>query len=133
MAPELFTCFMYDPILADIWSLGVMYACMALGKFLWTVAQVQNAAFAAYFEADLKQLALILCPQIDTDYRNPPDLVRQFPASVQNLAHSMLRVQPAKRSGLASISRSICDIANRQNELSNRESPDTEVRRSTDA
>lgn len=114
MAPELFTHSRYDPTKADVWSLGIVYACMVLGKFPWTAAHKQNAQFAAYSGVDLKLPVLDLCPQSDTSFQNPSVFIRQFPANTQSVVHSMLRVQPAKRSKLAAIGKSISLIQNQQ-------------------
>ena len=114
MAPELFTQSIYDPKMADVWSLGIMYACMVLKKFPWTAAHKQNADFSAYSGADLKLPALDSCPQNDITFQSPPVFIRQCPANTQSVIHSMLRVQPAKRSELAAIRQSISHNQNRQ-------------------
>ncbi|KAI8458884.1 kinase domain-containing protein, partial [Phakopsora pachyrhizi] len=38
LAPEVVNSEMYDPRLVDIWSIGIMYVCMSLGKFPWMLA-----------------------------------------------------------------------------------------------
>lgn len=112
MAPELFTEPRYDPRNADVWSLGVVYACMVLGRFPWSVAQQHDATFAAYYREDLKLPASDLTSKICSVQQNLPSLIRRLRPDMQVVIHSMLRVWPAKRSGLDTISQRICHIRN---------------------
>lgn len=122
MAPELFIDSKYDPVMADVWSLGIVYICMALGRFAWTVAKKPNAGFAAYACADVGLPASDSTLQSDMSLQSLPSLIRQLPPKMQNVVHSMLRVQRTKRSNLAAVSERISRIQNQQKELSNRAS-----------
>ncbi|KAH8807108.1 kinase-like domain-containing protein [Xylogone sp. PMI_703] len=48
-APECQDEWKYDPHMADIWSLGVLYISMILGDLPWESATADDEAFAGYF------------------------------------------------------------------------------------
>jgi serine/threonine protein kinase len=48
MAPEIFQRRPYAPQYADVWSLGIMYCCMVLGRFPWKVALPTVDAFKRF-------------------------------------------------------------------------------------
>jgi serine/threonine protein kinase len=48
MAPEVLSRKWYNPQVADIWSLAIIYCCMIMGKFPWMVAQCSDDAFAHF-------------------------------------------------------------------------------------
>lgn len=42
----------YDPLMADIWSLGVLYISMILGDLPWDSATPNDEAFSRYFDLE---------------------------------------------------------------------------------
>lgn len=46
MAPEVLSRTWYNPQVADIWSLAIIYCCMVMGKFPWSEARYSDDAFA---------------------------------------------------------------------------------------
>lgn len=103
MAPELFKSHTeYDPQLADLWALGVIYSCMILGRFPWAVAQSHNSVFAAYTEGE-KQIhrssAISITDESTKTWPYPLNMITQPDA--RSMLHGMLRVNPSDRVGLS--------------------------------
>ncbi|KAL9112875.1 MAG: hypothetical protein Q9227_002952 [Pyrenula ochraceoflavens] len=53
-APECHEERKYDPIMADVWSLGVLYISMVLSDLPWDSATTDDSAFAYYFDSGIK-------------------------------------------------------------------------------
>jgi serine/threonine protein kinase len=99
MAPELFNLeAIYDPRLADLWSLAIMYICMVAGRFPWSVACLYNPVFQAYATADGRALETSGCSPDDRVYPHPLSVASP---EVRPLLRGMLRVQPSKRISVA--------------------------------
>ncbi|KAF9359371.1 serine/threonine protein kinase [Mortierella sp. AD094] len=64
IAPEVFTTEQHDPRLADIWSMGIIFLCMALRRFPWRIPRFdQDQSFQAFAMPDGKQRLLKLMPR----------------------------------------------------------------------
>lgn len=113
MPPELFGSSEYDARLADIWSLGIIYTCMVLGRFPWAVADVRNAAFAAYVEGDRHHT----CSSNKMSTEEPdhpwPYPVSVFLPEMRPAVHGMLRVEPSRRASLSMI----VEVTSKYNDL----------------
>ncbi|ODV94071.1 hypothetical protein PACTADRAFT_20631, partial [Pachysolen tannophilus NRRL Y-2460] len=48
--PEMFTDKSYDPRLADIWSLGIIYLVMKNGSYVWKIANTSDPAYNYYLQ-----------------------------------------------------------------------------------
>lgn len=51
LAPEVYDESKYDPRAVDVWSLGIIYCCMALRRFPWKLPRSSDVSFR-YFIAD---------------------------------------------------------------------------------
>ncbi|KAI8349107.1 kinase-like domain-containing protein [Mortierella sp. GBAus27b] len=49
IAPEVFTTVEHDPRLADVWSMGIIFVCMTIGRFPWKLAKLDtDTSYEAY-------------------------------------------------------------------------------------
>ncbi|KAE9299062.1 hypothetical protein PF001_g15626 [Phytophthora fragariae] len=91
MAPEVVAGEVYDPVEADIWSLGIMWFVMLTGSPLVSVASRQNKAFLA-----LEQLQV-------TGVFESWGFDTKLSPSIIDLVSQMLKVNPAERISLVGI------------------------------
>ncbi|KAG6572685.1 CAMK protein kinase [Phytophthora cinnamomi] len=96
MTPEVVAGGAYDPVKADIWSLGIMWFVMVTGSPLVSVASRQNRAFLA-----LEQLEVTGIFEL-WEYNT------KLSASVIDLISRMLKVDPSERISLSEILRHSC-------------------------
>ncbi|KAG0690108.1 hypothetical protein C6P40_003809 [Pichia californica] len=93
LAPEVVTYPYYDPSLADVWSLAIIYCCMILRRFPWRVPKDSDASYG-YFVSK---------PGETTDENGhkkvvgPNRLLRLLPTSSKTLIEFMLKVDPKER------------------------------------
>jgi len=103
MSPELFKSRMeYDPRLADLWALGIIYTCMISGRFPWAVAHSHNPVFAAYTEGDKQNhqdSASSTTEEVSESWSYPLNIVTVPEA--RSILHGMLRVEPSNRVSLS--------------------------------
>ncbi|KAG0232135.1 hypothetical protein BGW42_008351 [Actinomortierella wolfii] len=53
IAPEVFIQDQYDPRLADVWSVGIIFLCMTLRRFPWRIPRAdQDPSFQAFVKSD---------------------------------------------------------------------------------
>ncbi|KAF9978047.1 hypothetical protein BGZ73_003974 [Actinomortierella ambigua] len=53
IAPEVFLQDQYDPRLADVWSVGIIFLCMTLRRFPWRIPRAdQDPSFQAFVKSD---------------------------------------------------------------------------------
>lgn len=101
MAPELFTASHYHPQLADAWSLGIIYACMILGRFPWPIAQESRPAFRSYALGTARtSTGTFTC---DSD--EPIWPISTFPTHMQSALAIMLQIDPKQRPMLEGVPR----------------------------
>lgn len=51
LAPEVYDAQKYDPEAVDMWSMGIIFCCMALRRFPWKMPRVSDVSYK-YFVAD---------------------------------------------------------------------------------
>ncbi|GMF34940.1 unnamed protein product [Phytophthora fragariaefolia] len=96
MAPEVVAGEVYDPVRADIWSLGIMWFVMLTGSPLVSVASRQNRAFLA-----LEQLGV-------TGVFESWEYDTKLSTSIIDLVSRMLTIDPAQRISLSEILEHSC-------------------------
>ncbi|KAG7401290.1 hypothetical protein PHYBOEH_002094 [Phytophthora boehmeriae] len=96
MAPEVVGGEEYDPVKADIWSLGIMWFIMLTGSPLVSVASRRNNAFLAVEQWGVS--TVFASWKVDT----------KLSARVMNLVSRMLTVDPVKRISLDEIFKHPC-------------------------
>ncbi|KAG6572710.1 CAMK/CDPK protein kinase [Phytophthora cinnamomi] len=96
MAPEVVAGGAYDPVKADIWSLGIMWFVMVTGSPLVSVASRQNKAFLALEQLEVTGVFELW--EYDT----------KLSASVIDLISQMLKIDPSERISLSEILRHSC-------------------------
>jgi len=83
IAPEVFTADEHDPRLADVWSLGIIFVCMTLRRFPWTLPRVEvDPSFDAYAKASGAGKARLL---------------KLMPRESRRVLGRMLEMDPSKR------------------------------------
>ncbi|GJJ78012.1 hypothetical protein EMPS_10371 [Entomortierella parvispora] len=83
IAPEVFTADEHDPRLADVWSLGIIFVCMTLRRFPWTLPRVEvDPSFEAYAKASGAGKARLL---------------KLMPRESRRILGRMLEMDPSKR------------------------------------
>jgi serine/threonine protein kinase len=83
IAPEVFTADEHDPRLADVWSLGIIFVCMTLRRFPWTLPRVDvDPSFDAYAKASGAGKARLL---------------KLMPRESRPILGRMLEMDPSKR------------------------------------
>lgn len=103
MSPELFKTHVgYDPRLADLWSIGILYTFMVLVRFPWAVARCENPAFAAYTKDDrrIKHNAAFFTTDALTGQWPYPFKMLTAPL-MRSILYGMLRVIPSQRVSLS--------------------------------
>lgn len=85
MAPELFTASHYSPLLADVWSLAILYSCMILRRFPWPAARIDKPVYQVYAET------------LRSENEVCPWPVSEFPANMRSTLSVMLHTDPRQR------------------------------------
>ncbi|KAI0462197.1 hypothetical protein LJB42_004285 [Komagataella kurtzmanii] len=101
LAPEVFQTKAYDPRPVDIWSIAIIYCCMALKRFPWKIPRSSESSFRNFCATPNTDL--------DGNYLNEEDkakeakiqgpyrLFRLLPHSSRRLISRMLELDPARR------------------------------------
>lgn len=93
LAPEVVTYPWYDPALADVWSLAIIYCCMILKRFPWRLPKNSDISFQ-YFSMDPGEI-------VDKNGQKkavgPDRLLRLLPSSSKHLIDHMLKIKPEER------------------------------------
>lgn len=106
LAPEVFlpvSPMGYDPRLADIWSIAIIFCCMVLKRFPWKMPKEHDMSFRAYCEPphpeqpieDFEQLTMK--PKELTHRTGPDRLLSLLPSASRQLIRGMLTVDTKKR------------------------------------
>ncbi|KAF9181200.1 serine/threonine protein kinase [Haplosporangium sp. Z 767] len=83
IAPEVLTTDEHDPRLADVWSLGIIFVCMTLCRFPWSLAKTDiDPSFEAYANSSGSGKAR---------------LMKLMPREARPILGRMLEVDPSKR------------------------------------
>lgn len=106
LAPEVFlpvSPMGYDPRLADIWSIAIIFCCMVLKRFPWKMPKEHDMSFRAYCEPphpeqpleDFEQLTMK--PKEPSHRTGPDRLLSLLPSASRQLIRGMLMVDTKKR------------------------------------
>ncbi|CAG8559574.1 17344_t:CDS:2 [Cetraspora pellucida] len=84
ICPESYNKTLYDPRLADVWAMGIIFICMHMGRFPWMIAKPSESSFKAYLS-------------------NPDRLFRRIPENSRSLIKKMLDVNVENRATIKDI------------------------------
>lgn len=88
LSPELLELHSYDPRLADVWSLAIIYYCMTLRRFPWKAPRKQYNSYRLFCED----------PDDEEDIsKGPMKVLRLLPTESQELIGKMLELDYKKR------------------------------------
>ncbi|KAI8394429.1 Serine/Threonine protein kinases active-site signature [Nakaseomyces glabratus] len=88
LSPELLEMNHYDPRLADVWSLAIIYYCMTLKRFPWKAPRKQFNSFRLFCED----------PDDENDFsKGPMKVLRQLPSYSRDLIGKMLELEVKDR------------------------------------
>ncbi|KAK6205173.1 putative serine/threonine-protein kinase [Scheffersomyces amazonensis] len=111
LSPEVFepTNLGYDPRLADVWSIAIIFCCMILRRFPWKIPKLSDASYRSYLalgsSGDLTQSMNDLnvngktssSASSTTSVTGPDRLLRLLPTHSRDLIRNMLVVDYKKR------------------------------------
>lgn len=114
MAPEVFSSKKYDPALADVWSLAIIYFAMLFNKFPWTAPKSDVKPFMLYCMPDeqphdYSQLtASSTYSEIEFEdskmiHLGPHRVIRLLPPASRLIISKMLKVDPRERAQISDI------------------------------
>lgn len=93
LSPEVVTYPYYDPSLADVWSLAIIYCCMILKRFPWRLPKNSDTSFH-YFSSEPGE---IIDKNGNKKIVGPDRLLKLLPNSSKHLIDHMLKVKPEER------------------------------------
>lgn len=111
LSPEVFESAQsggYDPRLADVWSIAIIFCCMLLKRFPWKVPRTSDPSYRAFaglenndepvsdHEKVTSAMADLNTKEAPPKY-GPDRLLRLLPRSSRRLIRAMLQVDPSKR------------------------------------
>ncbi|AGO12780.1 AaceriADR313Wp [[Ashbya] aceris (nom. inval.)] len=94
LAPELLTQLYYDPSAADVWSIAVMFYCMALRRFPWKKPSEDVPSFKLF------------CQKPDDEHDHTKGsyrLLKLLPRATRPLISRMLDLDPRKRASIREV------------------------------
>lgn len=106
LAPEVFqpvSPMGYDPRLADVWSIAIIYCCMVLKRFPWKVPKDLDFSFRAYCESPAPDLSLedlehLTMKTKEPTHKSGPDrLLNLLPSASRTLVKGMLAIDTKTR------------------------------------
>jgi serine/threonine protein kinase len=104
LAPEVFDAVDYDPRLADVWSIAIIYCCMILKRFPWKIPKASDPSYRSFLENDgtrsaISNLSLSTYNTDDsrTRARGADRLLRMLPGPSRRLIKAMLIINPNRR------------------------------------
>lgn len=100
LAPEVVTYPYYDPSLADVWSLAIIYCCMILRRFPWRVPKDSDASYG-YFSSPPGE---VVDKNGHTKVVGPERLLKLLPTSSKSLIENMLKIDPKERYTMKDVS-----------------------------
>jgi serine/threonine protein kinase len=93
LAPEVISVPYYDPALADVWSLAIIFSCMVLRRFPWRIPKNSDLSFN-YF---ISPPGEIIDKNGHKKVVGPDRLMRLLPTSSRHVIDHMLKIDPAER------------------------------------
>lgn len=104
LAPEVFEYvdIGYDPRVADIWLVAIIYCCMILRRFPWKIPKQHDALYRSFSEG-LSSWDIRLSDLESDDYdggdnpRGAQRLLRLLPTEMRPLVKKMLTIDPERR------------------------------------
>lgn len=114
LAPEVFmpvSPMGYDPRLADVWSIAIIFCCMVLKRFPWKIPKESDVSFKAFCEPPQPEQPLEEFEQLTMKTRELPRtganrLLSLLPTASRSLIKGMLTVDTKKRYHLEDITSS---------------------------
>lgn len=109
LSPEVFSTEGYDPRLADVWSIAIIFCCMYLKRFPWKVPRHADPSYRAFAGlnnqdeqvSDLEKLAAALgdltVSKDNLPKYGPERLLKLLPSRSRKLVGGMLEIDPTKR------------------------------------
>ncbi|RUS15992.1 kinase-like domain-containing protein [Endogone sp. FLAS-F59071] len=98
IAPEEFENKAFDPRPVDVWSIGIIYLTMALGRFTWRVAKAgEDPNFDDYLETRKKMRQREADPDKPPKSSNGVDVIEKLDAAVRPLLYKILDPDPSRR------------------------------------
>lgn len=98
LLPEVFEPGGYDPRLADVWLIAIIYCCMILRRFPWKVPRLQDLLYKSFTDKpDLADEMNGLAVDERKQRTGPARLLRLLPAPLRPLIGKMLEVDPKDR------------------------------------
>lgn len=103
LAPEVFEYVDvgYDPRLADVWLVAIIYCCMVLRRFPWKIPKQSDSLYRSFSQGQMPGDGLL--SDLDSDYDggdNPygaQRLLRLLPREMRGLVKKMLTIDPERR------------------------------------
>lgn len=93
LSPEVVAVPFYDPSLADVWSLAIIYCCMILRRFPWKIPKDSDISYS-YF---ISKPGEITDKNGNKKVVGPDRLLRLLPTSSKHVIDHMLKVDPSQR------------------------------------
>lgn len=112
LSPEVFECTSesgYDPRLADIWSIAIIFCCMVLKRFPWKVPRIADPSYRSFADTSAPEILKddddVSKLEKDTGAlhmkelpKSGPDrLLKLLPTKLRPLIRGMLEVETSKR------------------------------------
>lgn len=103
LAPEVLKKRAYDPSLADVWSLGIIYCCIRLRRFPWKIPLEDDPSFKK-FSADLSNTDGHVKYADVRQMKGPWRILRLLSEKARPCIGHILTVDPAKRATVEEVS-----------------------------
>lgn len=103
LAPEVLKRRAYDPSMADIWSLGIIYCCVKLRRFPWKIPLDEDPSFKKFSEDPSNTDGHVKYPDI-RHMKGPWRILRLLPEQSRPCIGHILTVDISKRATMGDIS-----------------------------
>ncbi|GMM28132.1 hypothetical protein DAMA08_008480 [Martiniozyma asiatica (nom. inval.)] len=92
LAPEVCNVPYYDPALADVWSLAIVFCCMFMHRFPWRIPKEKDKSYCNFLAPDSEEVE-------DGKKRlfGPQRIMKQLPSESRSLIANMLTIKPENR------------------------------------
>lgn len=99
LAPEVVQYPFYDPSLADVWSVAIIYCCMVLRRFPWRIPKTSDTAYD-YFTRPTGE---ITDSNGQVKQVGPEKLFKMLPHSSRPVIAQMLKIRPSERASMKQV------------------------------